>query len=140
MLDLLELYTHHRQATAVGPSYALDVFLNIRISLNEEAEAKNLPRFTYARRKPGTLDKSKSPSGARHVNGSRFNRNQPPVESPSHINPLTPKTAFEVRDKHIDNMEDGTLRFILDHEQAKEERETIGGYFTVEMEEYAADE
>lgn len=134
MLDLLELYTHHRQATAVGPSYALDVFLNVRISLNEEAEAKSLPRFTYAtQRKPGS-------SSAKHANGSEFDPHHMQVGTPYHANPLTPKTAFEVKDKHIDNMEDGTLRFILDHEQAKEERETIGAFFTTEVEEYPADD
>src|SRR5882757_9977047 len=37
LLDLLELYTHHRTSTVVGPELPVDTFLEVRIPLNLEA-------------------------------------------------------------------------------------------------------
>ncbi|OAP55341.1 hypothetical protein AYL99_10314 [Fonsecaea erecta] len=46
LLDLLELYTHHRTSTVVGPTFPVDTFLEVRIPLNLESEEKSIPRFT----------------------------------------------------------------------------------------------
>lgn len=45
LLDLLDLYIHHRQSTAAA-DIPLDAFLQVRIPLNEEMDAKKLPRYT----------------------------------------------------------------------------------------------
>lgn len=49
LLDLLDLYIHHRASTVVGPDYSLETFLAIRIPLNKESEDEGLPRFTHWR-------------------------------------------------------------------------------------------
>ncbi|KAI9655546.1 MAG: RNA polymerase II C-terminal domain kinase beta subunit [Bathelium mastoideum] len=46
LLDLLDLYTHHRAATLEGPKFAIDAFIAIRIPLNNEATAAGFPRHT----------------------------------------------------------------------------------------------
>ncbi|KAJ4581009.1 hypothetical protein ABEF95_006595 [Exophiala dermatitidis] len=46
LLDLLELYTHHRTMTSIGPDFPVDRFLEVRIPLNVESEEKRLPRYT----------------------------------------------------------------------------------------------
>ncbi|KAK2767282.1 RNA polymerase II C-terminal domain kinase beta subunit [Emmonsiellopsis sp. PD_33] len=133
MLDLLELYTHHRSLTSIGPDFALDLFLNIRIPLNQEADTKNLPRFTYSKpTKAGGANGVKQPNGAKH-NGENH-KNGPPA------NPLTPMAAHETRGKAGERAREGTVRFMLYPEQAKAERETVAEYYKVEMEEYEVDE
>lgn len=47
LFDLLELYTHNRNSTTVGPHFPPDRFLTVRIPLNKEAEAQRLPRYTH---------------------------------------------------------------------------------------------
>ncbi|KAF2231023.1 cyclin-like protein [Viridothelium virens] len=46
LLDLLDLYTHHRNQTIEGPKFAIEAFIAIRITLNNEAAADALPRHT----------------------------------------------------------------------------------------------
>ncbi|KAL9084157.1 MAG: hypothetical protein Q9165_008205 [Trypethelium subeluteriae] len=46
LLDLLDLYTHHRTQTLEGPKFAIEAFIAIRITLNNEAAADSLPRHT----------------------------------------------------------------------------------------------
>ncbi|EXJ54688.1 hypothetical protein A1O7_10029 [Cladophialophora yegresii CBS 114405] len=46
LLDLLELYTHHRNQSVIGPEFPVDRFLEVRIPLNQESADKKIPRFT----------------------------------------------------------------------------------------------
>jgi CTD kinase subunit beta len=132
MLDLLELYTHHRGSTSVGPDSPLDLFLTIRIPLNQEADSQRLPRFTYWKR-------SRSGSnGIRTSNGSKDSKDTP--KDTNLPNPMTPTAAHAVKGKMGERGRDGTVRFILHPEQAREERTTVAEYFKVEMEEYEVDE
>ncbi|KAJ4353507.1 RNA polymerase II C-terminal domain kinase beta subunit [Didymosphaeria variabile] len=68
LLDLLDLYTHHRVNTALGPYYSLETFINIRITLNDEASAANIPRYaTYA--SEATASDTKATNGTKARNG-----------------------------------------------------------------------
>ncbi|PGH15513.1 hypothetical protein AJ80_05530 [Polytolypa hystricis UAMH7299] len=154
ILDLLELYTHHRSLTTVGPDFSLDLFLNIRIPLNQESDTKRLPRFNY-------WEKAKPQPSAPHANANgvkangknrrdRHNKkdknrdkekeNDAAKESGPPVNPMTPAPAYEIKGKPVERGRDGTVRFMLYPEQAKAERSTVAEYFAVEMEEYEVDE
>ncbi|KAF2659555.1 cyclin-like protein [Lophiostoma macrostomum CBS 122681] len=118
LLDLLDLYTHHRPSTTVGPLYPLETFINIRITLNQEASAAHIPRYAlYASDKPR--------------NG---------VEPPSPLTPATPGTispgtaaptsAIGIRGQN------GTVRFMLDAARARGEKVAVDRYHKAEEEEY----
>jgi CTD kinase subunit beta len=127
LLDLLDLYTHHRTSTAVGPLYSLETFIDIRIRLNQEASSANIPRYAaYA-------------SGAEvSANGAAKPRNGLAPTSP--LTPVTPGTtspgttapasAIGVRGQS------GTVRFMLDAARANRERAEVDKYLKVEEEEY----
>lgn len=124
MNDLLDLYTHHRSATIVGPDYALDVFIQIRISLNQESSAKSLPRYTMwsesGAASPG--DHAGQPNG--NINGA--------IVTPTSISPQSPARAGAPGEKG----KDGTVRFMLDPGRAKEEKRAVKEYFRPEEKEW----
>ncbi|KAL1955007.1 hypothetical protein VTO42DRAFT_360 [Malbranchea cinnamomea] len=136
MLDLLELYTHHRFSTTIGPEYPLERFLEIRIPLNQEADAKKLPRYAY-------WTKEKTPANG-VTNGSKdskhTSRNASVQKQQPLVNPLMAAPAHEVAGKRMERGRESTVRFMLDPEQAQAERDTVAKYFTVEMEEYEVEE
>jgi CTD kinase subunit beta len=131
LLDLLDLYTHHRSATSVGPLYTLEHFINIRIGLNQEASAANISRYSqYA---------SESPSGAESTtNGSKPRNGIDPASpftpaTPGTLSPGTdqaPKSAIGIRGQN------GTVRFMLDAARAHDERDKFDEFHKVEEEEY----
>ncbi|KAF2467301.1 cyclin-like protein [Lindgomyces ingoldianus] len=131
LLDLLDLYTHHRPSTSIGPLYALETFINIRITLNQEAKSANLPRYT------GTSSSPKSPL-ANATNGTRPRNGIAPTSPPTPLTPGTispgqptaPTSAIGVRGQS------GTVRFMLDAARAKNERIEVEKYHKVEVEEY----
>ncbi|KAJ4289195.1 RNA polymerase II C-terminal domain kinase beta subunit [Kalmusia sp. IMI 367209] len=136
LLDLLDLYTHHRINTAVGPLYPLETFINIRITLNNEASAAHIPRYaTYA------SETTSSDSQALTTNGTKFRNGIDPTSplapptpaTPGTISPGTtqpPKSAIGIRGQS------GTVRFMLDVKRAQEERKEVDKYWKVEEEEY----
>ena len=127
LLDLLELYTHHRSSTSVGPDFPPDTFLAIRITLNQEADSKKLPRFTIWKKNRS------STNGSKAVNGSKDKNALPP-------NPMTPTPAAEAKGKSGgERGRDGTVRFMLNPERAQSEKSTVSEYFKVEIEEYEVD-
>ncbi|KAL9056940.1 MAG: hypothetical protein Q9162_002606 [Coniocarpon cinnabarinum] len=121
MTDLLELYTHHRNATLVGPEYALDVFIQIRIKVNQEASQQSLPRYTNCIE----VDNGSPSEGAVHNNGA--------IATPTSISPQSPaRGAVALGEKG----RDGTVRFMLDPERARVEKDTVKRYFTPEEKEW----
>ncbi|KAL3477949.1 Fructosamine kinase-domain-containing protein [Aspergillus californicus] len=132
LFDLLELYTHNRGSTSVGPHFPADRFLTVRIPLNKEAEEQRLPRYTHweegkASRKPR----------AAMTNGSAKTE-QGPTAGVHH--PLIPATALGERPKQGEKGRDAAVRFIVDSEYALAEKDRVAQYFKIEMEEYEIDE
>lgn len=107
----------------MGPSFPVDKFLTIRIPLNQEVDAKNLPRYTNWR------------NG--ETNGSRDGKDPAAKNVPTQ-NPLTPISATGERPKP--GGRDGTVRFMLDPERAQDEKAIVSEYFKNEMEEYEIEE
>ncbi|KAI5299874.1 plasma membrane calcium [Ascosphaera pollenicola] len=172
MLDLLELYTHHRNVSNVGPEFESELFLRCRIPLNQESEEKRIPRFGFSRRAAGAAasadnpingsgyekyghgygngsiegtPKSRSvatPSGTPGSSASRYvNGAAGAAPNGMLVNPLMPKPAYHVPEKLPNGAaRDGTLRYVLDPDEAKTEKETVARYFDVEVEEYAAEQ
>lgn len=123
MNDLLDLYTHHRNATLVGPDYALDVFIQIRISLNQEVSAQALPRYTnWVDHDTASPSENNQPNGT--VNGA--------MATPTSISPQSPARAGAPGEKG----RDGTVRFMLDPGRAKAEKNTVKEYFKPEEKEW----
>jgi CTD kinase subunit beta len=131
LLDLLDLYTHHRSATSVGPSYTLEHFINIRIGLNQEASAAKIPRYSQYKSEL-VADAASTTNGAKSRNG---------IDSTSPLTPATPvarspgadqapKSAIGIRGQN------GTVRFMLDAARAHDERAEVEKFHKVEEEEY----
>ncbi|KAL9025177.1 MAG: hypothetical protein Q9196_005958 [Gyalolechia fulgens] len=138
LLDLLDLYIHHRASTLVGQDHALDEFISIRIALNQEASAEDLPRFTQSENK-------KAMSNGTTSNGAKEKREPKGLTSPHDIvspkdikSPqpmgLTSVTGTPVQGKP--GLKDGTVRFMLDAERARDEKHTVAEFFKVDEEEY----
>jgi CTD kinase subunit beta len=157
MLDLLDLYTHHRTSTVIGTDFPLEAFLAIRIPLNREADEKHLPRFfsSSSSSKPTNgFSSSPSPSSTGGavpgVPGSKGHKPKgpkikdrdeaaaPAQQQPS--NPLTPISANGEKPALSDRGRDGTVRFMLDPTRAEAEKRAVSTYFRDEMEEVVVSE
>jgi CTD kinase subunit beta len=116
LLDLLDLFTHHRHATIVGGQFSIDNYIAIRITLNKEATALNLPRYTE------TIDApTKSvPNGV--ANGAT-------KHSPASPPAMGPTSATGARSRVGERGKDGTVRFMLSAERARGEKEVVAKYF-----------
>lgn len=139
MLDLLDLYTHHPRATIIGPAYSIDKFISVRITLNQEADERKIPRYSEfvaakangvnAHNTPKTPITPSSPSDARMpVNGNGTTAVSPAT--------LSPRSAGSRGRGAGARGQDGTVRFMLDAARAKQEQKTVKEYFEPEWEEY----
>lgn len=126
LLDLLDLYTHHRGSTSVGPKFTLEHFINIRIGLNQEAAAAKIPRYTLYASEMDT-DTQESTNGLKPRNG---------IDHTSPLTPATPGTDQPPKSATGQRGQDGTVRFMLDEARARAERAEVDKYFEVEEEEY----
>jgi CTD kinase subunit beta len=131
LLDLLDLYTHHRATTSVGPLYTLEAFINIRIGLNQEATAANITRYTlYA--SDAAADMQHTTNGLKPRNGagptSPLTPATPGTVSPSVAQP--PTSAIGIRGQN------GTVRFMLDAARALDEKNEVDKFHKIEEEEY----
>lgn len=108
-------------STYIGLDYPLDKFISIRIALNQEVNAKALPRYTYwtdpaqaaaAAERSGESDVVGTPSIP--TNGASVTAS--PTTSP-HEN-----GSVNGRDSH-------TIRFIFDPAIGKEEKRIVDQYF-----------
>ncbi|KZF23369.1 cyclin-like protein [Xylona heveae TC161] len=134
LLDLLELYTHHRGSTVVGPEYSIETFITIRITLNQESASHHYPRFTeWNSHKPET-----NGAEADVRNGTKESRDGRDTTNSQHGSPpaMGPVSALGTRGRVGERSRDGTVRFMLDAERAREEQVQVAEYFKVEEEEY----
>ena len=123
LLDLLDLYTNYQPQTTVGPKFAIEAFLDIRLKLNEELSAKRLPRHTEH------VDVSKLP--AQPVNYTLKATNGV-VPSPNGMNgrmkasptsPATPSPGTPgIRQKAGERGKEGTVRFMLNPDRERDEK------------------
>ncbi|KAJ5937206.1 hypothetical protein N7454_004861 [Penicillium verhagenii] len=126
LFDLLELYTHHRASTSVGPIFPADQFLTVRIPLNQEARETNIPRFAF------WVDQ---PRGQRPSSGGE----RSPGSSQRPLHPLIPVAASGERHR-ADKGREAAVRFMLDPAQAESEKRQVEPYFRVETEQYEVTE
>lgn len=136
---MLDLYTIHRAATLIGPDYALDTFINIRIQLNQEATEHSYPRYTeWQDPKPPPPPpppvEEKKKTGIRLANGKIIATKTSPPPSPK--SPV-PNPAPSQSVPPSERQKDSTVRFMLDPERAKDETVMIKDFFRLEeVEEY----
>ena len=135
LLDLLDLYTHHRASTLVGQDHALEKFISIRIALNQEASSNRYPRHTQSRRKKVFAN------GANTENGVKDLGNKKDVAL--HMSPrdtlikeITSPTPNGVLKP---GFKDGTVRFMLNPQRAMDENLSVAEFFKEEEEEYEVD-
>ncbi|KAE8157519.1 Fructosamine kinase-domain-containing protein [Aspergillus tamarii] len=131
LFDLLELYTHSRGSTSVGPHFPADRFLTVRIPLNKEAEAQGLPRYTH------WVNESRD---LKTANGAKSGKEPALEKAGARLHPLTPVAANGERPRAGEKGRDGAVRFMLDSECADAEKTRVSEYFKVEMEEYEVEE
>lgn len=132
LLDLLDLYTHHRPSTIVGQSHSLETFIAIRITLNQEASANSYPRFTRA----PVLKDDELVNGAKTTNGTKGSKAKEATPATSPRDDIMQDTTSPTTSTSKPGLKEGTVRFMLDPQRAKAEQETVAEYFKVEEEEY----
>lgn len=119
----------------MGQDYALEKFINMRIALNQEASAEDAPRFTQSNRKNGLTNGTTSNGVKEPKNSSSPREITTPkdVKSPQPLG-LTSVTGTPVQGKP--GLKEGTVRFMLDPERARDEKHTVADFFKMEEEEY----
>ncbi|KAI4258406.1 MAG: hypothetical protein L6R42_005126 [Xanthoria sp. 1 TBL-2021] len=138
LLDLVDLYTHHRSSTIVGQDHALEEFISIRIALNQEASAEKLARFTQSNREKAmtngaTTNGVKEKKDPKGLASPRSIASPKDIKSPQPIG-LTSVTGTPVQGKP--GLKEGTVRFMLDPERARDEKHTVADFFKMDEEEY----
>ncbi len=137
MLDLLDLYTHHRSSTIVGQDHAIELFIGIRITLNQEATAQDYPRYTQSHtQNPET--------NGEHTNGHDKSPKGPASPSDDPLKSMrSPQEVVPTNGANVGTptqgkpgLRDGNVRFMLDPERARDEKHAVAEFFKVEMEEY----
>lgn len=122
----------------VGQDHALEHFISIRITLNQEASANQYPRYTQGPRKQVT-NGTKATNGTTKHKGTKESRS---LSSPLDDQPKDLRDASSMGNvngltshgKH--GVKDGTVRFMLDPERARGEKQAVAEFFKVEEEEY----
>ncbi len=126
------MYTHHRASTIVGQDHALETFIGIRIALNQEASANKYPRHFHSHKKDLTTN------GAKAANGnidSKAKKTVTPITSPrdESLRDITSPTAIG---SSKPGLKEGTVRFMLNPQRARDEKNAVAEFFKVEEEEY----
>jgi CTD kinase subunit beta len=134
----LDLYTHYKSSTVVGPDHALEHFISIRITLNQEASANNYPRYTQGPRKQAT-NGTKATNGSAKSKGTKDSRSlSSPLDDQTKDLRVASSTGsvngLTSHGKH--GVKDGTVRFMLDPGRARDEKQAVAEFFKVEEEEY----
>ena len=132
---MLDLYTHQRASTAVGPEHALEQFISIRITLNQEASTQSFPRFTETPLKKAKANGAKATNGVDHKDKkSVLSPRDDPIKSVRSPQEVVPIDATPSNGKP--GLRDGTVRFMLDPERVRDEKHAVAEFFKVEEEEY----
>lgn len=137
LLDLLDLYTHFQKSSIVGPSHNVEKFIQLKIKLNQELEEDALSRYTEQHEAPKTngfksnIKTPKTPITPASPSDTRINGRD--IASPA---TLSPRSSGSGRKSIGARGQDGTIRFMLDAEQVKQEKEMVAEYFKVEYEDY----
>ncbi|KAL6851234.1 RNA polymerase II C-terminal domain kinase beta subunit [Amphichorda felina] len=127
MLDLLDLYVQHHKSTKLGTRFDLGLFMDIKIQLNQELERDALPRHTA----PQCPRCEPCDPLADHLNPADATPGGSTTSPPATATPASSSSA-----PRPPRGQDGTMRFVFDPEAARRERDTVGGYFREEFEEY----
>lgn len=132
LLDLLDLYTHHRVSTIVGQDHALETFISIRIALNQEASANEYPRYFQSHKKKSITNGAKAANG---IFDSKGKKSVDPITSPrdESLGDITSPTANGCSKP---GLKEGTVRFMLSSQRARDEKDAVAVFFKVEEEEY----
>ena len=134
ILDLVDLYTHFPKLSTIGPLYPIEKFIQIRIQINQEIEASHLKRYTEYLDPPKTngiktnIVTPKTPITPASPSDARTNGRD--IMSPDTLSPRSSTSGKRARPQ------DGTIRFMLDAEKARSDKEISAEYFKVEYEEY----
>ena len=147
MLDLLDLYTHHRATTLEGTSFPLDKYISVRIGLNNEANAADWPRFVGCsdafNRTWSTAPSPNEPD----MNGGRSSTKTSPTSpaaagAPSRgkgeVGTPTGRLRGEVHTPTTPRppVREPTMRFMLDRDRAMDEKAVVDLYMEDSEEEY----
>ncbi|KAI9788173.1 MAG: RNA polymerase II C-terminal domain kinase beta subunit [Candelina submexicana] len=133
LFDILDLYTHHRASTIIGQDHPIESFIAIRIALNGESSAHGYSRYTEEIKKKHTTNGAKATNGIKPTRENHDNR-EGKAKSASPI--LEPVSATGARGRVGERGRDGTVRFMLDPERARLEKDLVEPFFKVEEEEY----
>ncbi|EKD19622.1 uncharacterized protein L3040_002035 [Drepanopeziza brunnea f. sp. 'multigermtubi'] len=137
ILDLLDLYTHFPKFNIVGADHNVDKFFRLRITINKEMEESSLKRYTEhqeIRRINGVKPNVKTPkTPATPASPADTRVNGMDVASPV---TLSPRSSGSARRGTGARGQEGTVRFMLDSDQAKREKDVTAEYFKTEYEEY----
>ena len=133
LLDLLDLYTNYQKHTTIGAEFPLEAFLEIQIPLNEELNSKRIPRYTE-HINPNTMNSRADTAGyaVAATNGvtpgpSGLHNGRPKASPTSPATPITPGTPG-IRQKAGERGKEGTVRFMLNPDQERDEKKTVKLY------------
>ena len=139
LLDLIDLYTHHRTSTIVGLEYAVDTFIGIRIELNQEASSGEHPRYTRSRAQEAVTNGVQSPNGVTNPTKDKKDPRTPtsPNSDPSTtLKSPSSRSTNGTPNQGKSGVKDSTVRFMLDPKRARNEKAAVAKFFKVEEEEY----
>ena len=120
----------------MGPEHALEQFISIRITLNQEASAHNFPRFTVTPLKKVKVNGSKATNGATDHKDKKsiISPRDDPIKNIRSPQEMVPINSTPSNGKP--GLRDGTVRFMLDPERVRDEKLAVAEFFKEEEEEY----
>lgn len=134
MLDLLDLYTHFQKSTIVGSVFNIDTFIKTRITLNQEVDERKAARYAEWKEPKqngarSSIKTPKTPITPTSPTDARLNGRD--IASPA---TLSPRSSGSGRRGPGVRGQEGTIRFMLDGVQAKQEKAIVSEYFKTEYE------
>ncbi|KAJ9614654.1 RNA polymerase II C-terminal domain kinase beta subunit [Cladophialophora chaetospira] len=140
LLDLLELYTHHRSQSVIGPEFPVDRFLEVRIPLNQESEEKKIPRFSewvdiegqemngvngYGSTANGAKSKTVSPRDVTSPRRASANAGGGASAAGAGESRAPGTPVAGVRQRVGERGREGTVRFILNPDRERDEKAVV---------------
>ncbi|KAK0636463.1 hypothetical protein B0T17DRAFT_485189 [Bombardia bombarda] len=123
MLDLMDLYTQFAKSTKVGARFDLEKLMGIKIDINKILEKEHFQRY-YGWCNTCAQDAQRTPETQPITPGS--------ATSPATNTSLPGGSSV----KRSGKGNEGTLRFVFDAENARNERDLVAEHFNDEYEEY----